>query len=194
MYNIPLPSQLQLNRVGILAERFNYFVSSQRNSQWCWAAALQMIYNYYGVSISQEQIVHRSYGNDPATNSLPDLPASFDLVTKNINGKWYDSSGKIYFANATLFYGRPNPYNLIAELSNQRPILIGYKTGINLRHAVVLTACSYVSTIWGPQIQTLTVRDPDNTGADNSNPGRIEYTGSSLAELIDVHWYIKVAR
>jgi len=38
--------------VGILRESFNYFALAQRNSNWCWASSLQMIFNYYGVNIS----------------------------------------------------------------------------------------------------------------------------------------------
>ncbi|HEY0896638.1 MAG TPA: papain-like cysteine protease family protein, partial [Sphingobacteriaceae bacterium] len=47
--------------VGITARQFNYFASTQRNTEWCWAASIQMLFNYYGVDISQEQIVARSF-------------------------------------------------------------------------------------------------------------------------------------
>ena len=58
--------------VGITARKFNYFASTQRNTEWCWAASIQMLFNYYGIDISQEQIVARSAGK-PATRcrSLP---------------------------------------------------------------------------------------------------------------------------
>src|SRR5882724_9376577 len=34
--------------VGIQSETFGYFTSSQHNTNWCWAASIQMIFNYYG--------------------------------------------------------------------------------------------------------------------------------------------------
>ena len=43
--------------IGIPTTQMNAVVAAQRNSQWCWTAAIQMVLNDYGVHIVQEQIV-----------------------------------------------------------------------------------------------------------------------------------------
>jgi hypothetical protein len=177
--------------VGIARENFNYFASSQRNSNWCWAASLQMIFNYHGVSITQEQIVARSYGVDPAGN-LPNWAGSFPVITANLNNWSVDNSGRQYMVGAQLNWGAPTPAYLVQELSAQRPVLIGYQSGPNSGHAVVITACSYFPSAYGPIIQTLIVRDPWPNEENIANSGRVEYPGSNLASLIQAHWYIRV--
>src|SRR5690554_5984762 len=91
----------QVSYVGIQSSNFNYFASSQRNSNWCWAASLQMIFNYYGVGISQEQIVARSYGVDPY-GRLPNWTGSFQVITANLNNWNIDNFGRQYGVSASL--------------------------------------------------------------------------------------------
>ncbi|MFD2943321.1 papain-like cysteine protease family protein [Flavobacterium notoginsengisoli] len=177
--------------VGIPSESFNYFASAQRNSNWCWAASIQMIFNYYGLYITQEQIVYRSYGIEP-TGSLPNWAGSLSVITANLNNWSVDNSGRQYVVSASLNWGAPSPSYLIQELYNQRPVLIGYKSGPNSGHAVVLTACSYISTPSGPLIQTIVVRDPWPSEENIMTNGRNEYYGSNLASLMQSHWYVRI--
>lgn len=179
----------QLNYVGIKTENFNYYASSQRNSNWCWAASIQMILNYYGVNITQEQIVEKSYGKS-ANGNLPNWTGSFNVITSNLNKLSADNDGEKYKVAATISYGAPTPAYLIQELSAQHPVLIGYQTSATSGHAVVVTACSYTQSAYGPIIQSIVVRDPWPTQQNTS--GRVEYPGISLANLIQAHWYIRV--
>lgn len=174
-----------------ITSNFNYFASSQKNSNWCWAASLQMIFNYYGINISQEQIVLRSYGVD-ANGNLPNWTGSFPVVTANLNNWSIDNSGRMYSVSASLNWGSPTPAYLIQQLNLQRPILIGYKSSPTTGHAVVVTACSYIQTNNGPLIQSLIVRDPWPSESNIASNGRIEYDALSLAQLIDAHWYITI--
>jgi len=177
--------------VGIPGSNFNYFASSQRNSNWCWAASLQMIFNYYGVNITQEQIVARSYGVDPYGN-LPNWTGSFQVITANLNNWNVDNSGRQYGVSASLNWGAPTPAYLIQELSAQRPVLIGYRSSPSSGHAVVITACSYIQTPSGPFIQTIVVKDPWPSEQNNDTNGRNEYRADNLANLIQSHWYIRI--
>lgn len=181
----------QVTYVGIASDNFNYFASSQRNSNWCWAASLQMIFNYYGVDITQEQIVERSYGADPYGN-LPNWTGSFQVITANLNNWNMDNLGRQYMVAASLNWGAPTPAYLIQELSQQRPVLIGYKSGPSSGHAVVITACSYIQTPSGPYIQSIIVRDPWPSPQNVSTNGRNEYPAVNLANLIQSHWYIRI--
>ncbi|SIS63791.1 papain-like cysteine protease family protein [Chryseobacterium gambrini] len=177
--------------VGIASNNFNYFAVDQHQTNWCWAASLQMIFNYYGVSIAQEQIVQRSFGADPY-GQLPNWAGNFPVITANLNNWSIDNNGHYYQVSASLNYGAPTPQYLIQELAAQRPVLIGYKSGPSSGHAVVITACSYIQTAYGPMIQSIVVRDPWPTPQTIASNGRMEYFGSSLASVIDVHWYIRI--
>jgi hypothetical protein len=177
--------------VGIPTTKFNFYTAAQNNSNWCWAACLQMIFNYYGVNISQEQIVARTYGVDP-NGQLPNWTGSLPVITANLNNWNIDNSGRMYAVAASLNWGAPTPVFLIQELLAQRPVMIGYQSGPNAGHAVVITACSYIQTNAGPIIQTIVVRDPWPSEANIATSGRVEYPGVNLANLIQAHWYIRV--
>jgi hypothetical protein len=177
--------------VGIQSTNFNYFASSQRNQNWCWAASIQMILNYYGVHITQEQIVARSYGVN-SFGQLPNWTGSFQVITANLNNWSIDNSGRRYSVIASLNSGAPSPAYLIQELSSLRPVLIGYQSSPTSGHAVVITACSYIQTAYGPSIQSIIVRDPWPSQQNISSLGRVEYSGIELASLIQAHWYIRL--
>jgi hypothetical protein len=177
--------------VGITADKFNYFASTQRNSEWCWAASIQMMFNYYGIDISQEQIVARSFNKDQ-NEKLPNVTGDLKVITENLNNWSIDNQGKAYQVNAKLHYGPPTPTYLVKELANERPVMIGYQTGPNTGHAVLITACSYIPTKNGPQIRSVIVRDPWPSPENKASAGRIEYWGHSIAKLIQTHWYVRV--
>lgn len=177
--------------VGITARQFNYFASTQRNTEWCWAASIQMLFNYYGVDISQEQIVARSFPKH-GEEQLPNATGDLQVITRNLNNWSIDNKGMSYRVKAELNFGAPAPAYLIKELAAERPVLIGYKTGPNTGHAVLITACSYYPTENGPRIRSVIVRDPWPSPENRESAGRIEYWGSSLASRIETHWYVKV--
>lgn len=179
--------------VGIPRERFEFVTAAQQNSQWCWAASIQMVLNYYGVNINQSQIVARTYGSGPM-GQLPDWPGSFEAITRNLNNWSFDNNGTPYVVTATLGGGPPTPAILLEELNNQRPVILAYRSGPNSGHAVVVTAASFVPTMYGPMIQSIIVRDPYPTLANIQNRGRVEYPGAALAQVMTAYWYVRVNR
>jgi Peptidase_C39 like family len=191
-FNLLVGSMAQSYYVGIPSQNFDYVAAPQKGSQWCWAASLQMIFNYYGVAVTQEQIVDWTYGADPYSGYLPDWPASLQTITDNLNHQHVDNNNRSYTVQASVTLGVPSTNYLVQELSQHRPVLVSYVTSPESAHAVVLTGCSYQPTINGPLVETLIVRDPGNCNVYEVNPGRREYTGISLANLIDAHWYIRI--
>lgn len=177
--------------VGVPREAMEYVTSDQHNSQWCWAASIQMILNYYGVDIAQEQIVARTYGVDPY-GQLPDWGGDFRAITANLNNWNIDNRGRPYIVSAKLGRGAPTPAILIEELSKRRPVMVGYATGPNSRHAVVITGASFSPSPHGPIIHSLIVRDPEPTRKNIRNRGRVEYPGEFLAQRMEHFWYIRV--
>src|SRR5690242_14048954 len=45
-------------------------VGGQHQSEWCWAACLEMVFRYYGFHVSQQQIVQETWG------TIVNLPGS----------------------------------------------------------------------------------------------------------------------
>ena len=182
-----------VHQVGIPAAEMDFVSAAQGNSQWCWAAAIQMVLGYHGVAITQQQIVARSYGTDPWGN-LPDWSGSFDVITRNLNNWSIDNYGQEYAVSAVFGWGAPSAGVLIEELQNGRPMIISYRSSPVSTHAVVLTAATFSQSSYGRFIRTIVVRDPWPTPANILDKGRMEYDGSSLAAAIQAHWLISVVR
>jgi len=187
-----LSTPLYAQYVGIPSAQFNYFSASQQMPQWCWAASIQMVLNYYGVSITQPQIVARTYGVDPFGN-LPNWSGNFQAITANLNNWNFDNMGSQYSVSSSVYPGAPRPDVLVNELSNGHPIMIGYKSGPNSGHAVVITAVDFTPTPQGIRINSIVVRDPWPSPQNTASLGRVEYPGAILANKIQAHWYIRVA-
>ncbi len=181
-----------LRYAGIASNQLNYIASSQENSQWCWAASIQMVFRYYGIGITQSQIVSRTYGTDHWGN-LPDWPASLQTIHNNLNNWSIDNNGHYYEVSAEMGTGMPSPAFLVEELSNGNPVILGYNTGQG-GHAVVITALSYIPTDYGPQVQSIIVRDPWPNYANLQNLGRIEYPAYNLAANIQAYWSVRVRK
>lgn len=190
-YPFPQQNYQQPQYVGIPSAQMNFVAAAQKNSQWCWAASIQMVLNYYGVNISQEQIVARTYGVDSYGN-LPNWAGTFQAITANLNNWNVDNFGRQYSVGASLNWGAPTPAILLQELSQGRPVIVGYKSGANSGHAVVITAVSYAQSPNGPIIQSIVVRDPWPSPQNIQTAGRVEYPGSQLASLMQAYWYIRV--
>lgn len=175
---------------GINSSSLQKIFAEQRRDQWCWAACIQMIMNYHGVEVEQEDIVRRSYGRDPFGN-LPNWPGSFDIITANLNGWGIDYDGDTYGVAAGIV--RPGdflqiPYVLVQELNRDRPVLLAYDS-----HAVVCTAVKYYDDQNGlPIITSITVRDPWPSQENRAQGGRVTYRGEDLGPRIRTIWTIHV--
>ena len=181
----------QATYVGIPSSVMNFFVADQEDSNWCWAASIQMVLNYYGVNITQPQIVARTYDLNP-NDPLPNWTGSFSAITANLNNWNIDGSGKPYIVSASLNFGAPTPAVLIQELSRGHPVIVGYKSGPNSGHAVVITAANYDMSPAGPIIQSVVARDPWPSPQNIENNGRVEYPGAQIASLMQAYWYVQV--
>lgn len=190
-YPNPQQNYQQPQYVGVQSAQMNFFAAAQNNSQWCWAAAIQMVLNYYDVNITQEQIVARTYGSDPYGN-LPNWAGSFQAITANLNNWNVDNSGNSYSVKAIVNSGAPTPAVLLQELSAGRPVIVGYSSGQNSGHAVVITAASFTQSYNGPIIQSVVVRDPWPSPQNIKTAGRVEYPAAQFASVMQAYWYIRV--
>ena len=126
----------------------------QRQSNWCWAASIQMILNFHGVEITQEDIVSYVFGD------LVDSPATSDTVLATLSGWEISSNGQNAKVTASPYVERGT--DIIADLAYQQPLIVGLQTPEGIGHACVLTAVSYILDSYTnmPILQGVVIRDP----------------------------------
>ncbi|HAS41410.1 MAG TPA: hypothetical protein DCS93_13075 [Microscillaceae bacterium] len=183
-------AQGELQYAGLSSKKMNYTASTQNNTQWCWAASIQMVLRYYGVYVTQEQIVERTFGVK-RNGQLPNLTASPEIITANLNKWGVDNKGQKYRVKAVWGQNAPAPNVLLKEMKANRPVIIGYE-GPQGGHAVVVTAVGYADTRRGPAIEEIIVRDPWPSRRNQRRKGRVVYDGADLANRIGDYWIIRV--
>jgi hypothetical protein len=122
---------------GVNTEQFNYVAanSRQRANNWCWAACIQMVLNYHGLYITQEDIVRQCYGG------LYDAPGGYEQFSVGLNRWAYNNRGSV---SKVSFNSYPTNSNEIVNfLSSNWPLIVGINTGGDIGHAYVLTAIYY---------------------------------------------------
>lgn len=121
----------------------------QQQSEWCWAACIEMVFRYYGYVVPQARIVRETWG------SVVNMPGQPEQILDDLNRVWVDASRRKFQSTADSMTA--NAATAVADLQEDRPLIIGA-----LGHAVVLTALTYdVNTYSGAwQVVAATVRDP----------------------------------
>lgn len=151
---------------GVYSEEFEYFAAPytsgrQRQSNWCWAACIQMVLNFHGVVVSQEQIVERIFGNQI------NRPADPATIMYALSGWGIDVYGNPVTIHASP-YNLTGP-NVVTYLAYKWPLIVGL-AGDEIGHAYVLTAVYYsVDQYNYPYFHSVVLRDPWP-----ENPSRIE--------------------
>lgn len=144
---------------GILSEEFKVYSApekegKQRQSNWCWAACTQMVLNYHGLYVSQEQIVQRVYGN------LVDQPANKQQITYALSGWAPNYYGRIshVFCESSI----TNVNEITSNLAYKWPLIVGLINPNNdIGHAYVLTAIYYSIDMYNNTIpHKVVLRDP----------------------------------
>jgi hypothetical protein len=152
---------------------------------WCWAASVQMILNFCGVPVNQEQIVWRTYGlplNEPGTDQA---------ISASLNGWGINANGRRFTVRSCVAAGPPSRAILFRELSHGRPILLTFNSGAAVGHAVVITGVSSIRAV----VTSLVYRDPAPTLENLANKGRVELFTNDLAQFLPYvrsHWLVSV--
>lgn len=120
---------------AVKTDYFKEYVAQQRQSNWCWAACTQMVLNYQGVSVTQEEIVQRVFG------AQYDRSGTAYDIAKGANG-WTTKGCRI---SARIEEPKTvTPNSLISDLRDKYPLVIGLKMpGQTVGHAYVLTGISF---------------------------------------------------
>ena len=122
---------------GVNTNTFNYVASigRQRADNWCWAACIQMVLNYHGLYVTQEEIVTQCFGG------LYDRPGNPVDFAVGLNRWAYNTRGgvsQVYFNNYP-----PTNEEIVQLLSGGWPLIVGINFGTEVGHAYVVTAIYY---------------------------------------------------
>ena len=128
---------------GVPTSEFEYMRATSVNygeqiqSNWCWAACVQMVLNYHGLSVNQLDVVTRIYGS-PYVNQ----PADEQQILYALSGWAADYRGRYSSINA--YGGNTSVQEIINGLSGKWPLIVGLRNSEgSIGHACVLTAIYY---------------------------------------------------
>jgi hypothetical protein len=126
----------------------------QRQMNWCWAASIQMILNYHGINVTQEEIVARVFGR------LVDVPADAQTVLAALSGWGVTSNGSPVMISASPIIWKGS--DIVSDLAYHQPLIVGFMMDGGISHACVLTAVSYLVDPYSnePIFQGAVIRDP----------------------------------
>jgi len=164
--------------VGIPTTAFNFVSATQMQTEWCWAASVQMVLNWYDIPVKQSQVVERVYGK------TVDAAASENEIASAMNGIALDRRGRKVHLHTVRYTGIPAVSVLVSEMQQKHPLLITFRSSKKMLHAVVLTSAEYTQTEQGIHVTSLTFRDPNPTFHDRYEAGAIRVSGEKLNEFV----------
>ena len=131
----------------------NFSTAKQKESFWCWAACIEMVLKYHGMDVSQESMVQKIYG------SLVDKTGDPMQILQALTGTGPNAQGgtsQVYAEGYTGLY-----QYFIQDLINGYPLIVGLNYGTEIGHAVVLTAVSFTTDVFGQYYpMSVVIRDP----------------------------------
>jgi hypothetical protein len=129
---------------------------TQHQSEWCWAASVQMIFAYHGLKVSQSRIVEETFGK------IANIPAATPALMSALNRDWTSDAGKRFTSSVDELYSVDlrsdslNNYDAIQLLVKDKPLLY-----CNLSHAMVLSEISFRAVAGEtPKVTAVRVIDP----------------------------------
>jgi hypothetical protein len=136
---------------GPISDEFKNIISTQRCQNWCWATCVQMVLNYHGLYVQQEQIVRKVYGLP-----LPCKTGNARHIMQSLSGWAPDARGR--FSQIKSKYGVYNSADIVDQLSRRWSIITGLRQE---GHCYVLTAVYFsLDRFKNPIIDKVVLRDP----------------------------------
>jgi ABC-type bacteriocin/lantibiotic exporter with double-glycine peptidase domain len=167
---------------GVPSVQFDFYVVKQRKMNWCWAASVQMVLNYHGLFVKQEEIVQRIYGDQV------DLSAQPSQILAALSGWAPDTRGSYSAIQASPY--TINGSQIVQDLAYKWPLIAGLSYPDGRGHAVVLTAIVYsVDQFNNPIFQKVVIRDPWP-----ENPSKQELSWTEFQQRLSFLSHVYVQR
>jgi len=165
---------------AVKTQYFKSSVARQKEDHWCWAACVQMVLHYQGVSVSQDEILKRSFG------SIINKGGNAYDIQRGANG-WHTGSHTI--AASIGGYSSFSAESIINDLRDKYPIIVGLEMPYQVDgHAYVLTGISFKIENGEYKPQEVILRNPWPT-----SPSRSKMSWSEFRRRVNimVHVYPK---
>lgn len=164
---------LQTCTAGISSITFKQAFQSM--PEWCWAASISMVFDYYNHPVDQQRIVAETWG---AVVNMPAEPAD---ILQDLNRSWKDDNGDAFQSMGDML--SVNILTTIQDLQQGHPLIIGA-----LGHATVLTAVTSIVDLatTGFSVQQVIVRDPWPTNGGRRLLSPVEWASLQFAARIRV--------
>ena len=117
---------------GIPPDEFRQHYRPQQETQWCWAASVEMVLATQEVNVPHNAIVEYIKGVQL------NMPGSVEEMAKAINGMHKDATGRPVIVAGQPVNGAPFPAVLFNHMKNRNPTILTYQGGPGIGHAVVL--------------------------------------------------------
>ncbi len=169
---------------GIDETRFQFLsapqtLGRQQQSNWCWAASAKMVLNYYGIPITQTQIVSYVFG-------LPvDQPGGSKEILRALNNGFSTITGERVQVRAALLDPTKSA-EWVPFLENGQPLIVGLAgAATNVPgHAYVLKSIVFSRVPGGVIVHSLTLADPWPTSPVETTLGWDEFMRRQLGLYI----------
>ncbi len=176
--------------VGIYSNEIKHF--EQRKDNWCWAASIAIILNYYGYkNITQEEIVEKLHEKD-MFGVLPDLPESEGSITELLNKFTFSNAGIKYSLEVLDGTNYIPDYIFFEEFEGKRPLMVSYVNDYEKfgAHIIVIRGANY--TVLNDQriIDSFEILNPGKL----ENDGCDEFDKEFIEKHINAYWLIRVKR
>lgn len=141
--------------VALVDEYFDYCHHRQLYENWCWAACVQMVLDYIGLSATQSSIVTKVYGD------TYNVTADGSHIVEALDG-WYVDGSYIYAQYET----RKSAKTLIDKLIKHSPLIVGLDENYSqVGHAYVLSHIFFERDADGTMVPTrVLVVNPAKSG------------------------------
>lgn len=168
--------------------------AEQHSPAWIWAANIQMILNYHGARVSQEDIIKKSF---KLTNPYADLPVwskSFRSVTSSLNGWNIRYNNSKYILHLKYFEGSPSSQLLLDELKNNNPVILFDSTEKSGVRSFICTAVGFLPGYYGNIVKELMIRDVTNSCSDDWDGQKIKWNIKELPDNVSGYWLTSVSK
>src|SRR5262249_40158674 len=91
---VPVAPYISRCTAGIPTLRLNGITAYQQQSEWCWAACIQMVFAFYGHRVPQRRIVKETWGE------IVDMPGQPEQILADLNRSWMDEDDKKFASSA----------------------------------------------------------------------------------------------
>lgn len=129
--------------LGAVTTTTNVPILKQEQTQWCWATVMQMVFQKYGDTTTQQcSLSNTAFGNTVCCASPSSSLCNKPLPVIQISSEWDKFKFSAKFVNGLIEFS-----DLQNEINNDCPVEIGFKWSGGGGHAVVVIGWDIINLV-----------------------------------------------